>query len=104
MYAGSKLSLVKEADITKVFEVRDLEEFTEEWLLEQLALRKWSDAQVKLVCAIIGSTFCIFEHFLIVNIFYLKFLAAIDFFSNRLPFHLKALMTTRCKWNLVTKL
>ena len=40
MYAGSKLSLVKEADITKVFEVRDLEEFTEEWLLEQLALRK----------------------------------------------------------------
>jgi hypothetical protein len=40
MYAGSKLSLVKEADITKVFELRDLEELTEEWLLEQLALRK----------------------------------------------------------------
>lgn len=40
MYAGSKLSLVKEADITKVFELRDLEELTEEWLLEKLSLRK----------------------------------------------------------------
>ncbi len=40
MYAGSKLSLVKEADITKVFELRDIEELTEEWLIEQLALRK----------------------------------------------------------------
>ena len=40
MYAGSKLSLVKEAGITKVFEFRDLEDFTEEWLIEQLQLRK----------------------------------------------------------------
>jgi hypothetical protein len=40
MYAGSKLSLVKDAEITKVFEIRDIDELTEEWLLEQLALRK----------------------------------------------------------------
>ena len=26
MYAGTKLSLVKEADLTKVFEIRDLED------------------------------------------------------------------------------
>jgi hypothetical protein len=39
MYAGSKLSLVKEAEITKVFELRDLEDFSEKWLLEQLSLR-----------------------------------------------------------------
>ena len=32
MYAGTKLSLVKEADLTKVFEIRDLEELTDEWL------------------------------------------------------------------------
>ena len=39
MYAGSKLSLVKEAGVTKVFELRDTEELTEPWLLEQLSLR-----------------------------------------------------------------
>ena len=36
MYAGSKLSLVKEADLTKVYEIRELEELTEEWLVEKL--------------------------------------------------------------------
>lgn len=36
MYAGSKLSLQKELDITKVFEIRELEEFTEEWLMSKL--------------------------------------------------------------------
>ena len=32
MYAGTKLPLVKEAGITKVFEIRDLDELTDEWL------------------------------------------------------------------------
>ena len=32
MYAGTKLPLVKEAGITKVYEIRDLEELTDEWL------------------------------------------------------------------------
>jgi len=36
MYAGSKLSLQKEMDITKVFELRELEELTEEWLMSKL--------------------------------------------------------------------
>ena len=36
MYAGTKLSLVKEADLTKVFEIRDLEELTDEWLRSKL--------------------------------------------------------------------
>jgi len=36
MYAGSKLSLVKEAELTKVFEIRCLEELTEEWLHSKL--------------------------------------------------------------------
>ena len=36
MYAGSKLSLVKETDLTKVYEVRELEELTDEWLVEKL--------------------------------------------------------------------
>jgi len=36
MYAGSKLSLQKELDLTKVFEVRELEELTEEWLMGKL--------------------------------------------------------------------
>uniref|UniRef100_T1IWW3 ADF-H domain-containing protein n=1 Tax=Strigamia maritima TaxID=126957 RepID=T1IWW3_STRMM len=39
MYAGTKLSLVKEADLTKVFEIRLLEELTEEWLHEKLGKR-----------------------------------------------------------------
>ncbi|XP_077997947.1 glia maturation factor beta-like [Glandiceps talaboti] len=37
MYAGSKLNLVKETGLTKVFEVRQVEELTEEWLNEKLA-------------------------------------------------------------------
>ena len=36
MYAGSKLALVKEAEIAKVYELRELEEFTDEWLEEKL--------------------------------------------------------------------
>ena len=32
MYAGTKLPLVKEAGITKVFEIRELDELTNEWL------------------------------------------------------------------------
>lgn len=32
MYAGTKLSLVKEAELTKVFEIRDLDELDDEWL------------------------------------------------------------------------
>ncbi|KAF0292078.1 Glia maturation factor beta [Amphibalanus amphitrite] len=36
MYAGSKLSLVKEADLTKVYEVRELEELTDDWIVEKL--------------------------------------------------------------------
>jgi len=39
MYAGTKLALVKEADLTKVFEIRLLEELTEEWLHEKLGKR-----------------------------------------------------------------
>jgi Cofilin/tropomyosin-type actin-binding protein len=36
MYAGTKLALVKEAELTKVFEIRELEELTEEWLHSKL--------------------------------------------------------------------
>lgn len=36
MYAGSKLGLVREAEATKVFEIRDLEELTTEWLNQKL--------------------------------------------------------------------
>ena len=36
MYAGTKLSLVKAAEITKVYEIRDLEELTDEWLEQKL--------------------------------------------------------------------
>jgi len=36
MYAGSKLSLVKEVSLTKVYEIRELEELTDEWLAEKL--------------------------------------------------------------------
>ena len=32
MYAGTKLPLVKEAGITKVFEIRELDELSDEWL------------------------------------------------------------------------
>ncbi|XP_054462003.1 glia maturation factor gamma isoform X1 [Anoplopoma fimbria] len=36
MYAGSKSQLVKEAELTKVFETRNAEELTEDWLKKQL--------------------------------------------------------------------
>ncbi len=36
MYAGSKLLLQKTVDCSKVFEVRELEEFDEDWLVEKL--------------------------------------------------------------------
>ncbi|XP_023704032.1 glia maturation factor beta [Cryptotermes secundus] len=36
MYAGTKLALQKEADLTRVYEVRELDELTEEWLREKL--------------------------------------------------------------------
>ncbi|CAH1801707.1 unnamed protein product [Owenia fusiformis] len=37
LYAGSKLELVNTLQLTKAFELRDLEEFTEEWLKKKLA-------------------------------------------------------------------
>jgi len=40
MYAGSKLNVVKELGLTKVFELRSVEEFTKEWLEEKLAFFK----------------------------------------------------------------
>ena len=40
IYAGTKTSLVNQVQFTKVFELRDVEEFTEEWLLEKLKLFK----------------------------------------------------------------
>jgi hypothetical protein len=36
MYAGTKLALQKEAGLTRVYEVRELEELTEDWLQEKL--------------------------------------------------------------------
>lgn len=36
LYAGMKLVLQREAELTKVFEVRELEELTEDWLKEKL--------------------------------------------------------------------
>ncbi|XP_064601831.1 glia maturation factor gamma-like [Liolophura sinensis] len=36
MYAGSKTQLVTDLKATKVFELRSSDEFTEEWLIEQL--------------------------------------------------------------------
>ncbi|XP_005987866.3 glia maturation factor beta [Latimeria chalumnae] len=38
MYAGSKTGLVLKAELTKVFEIRNTEELTEEWLKEKLSL------------------------------------------------------------------
>uniref|UniRef100_A0A1B6LI11 ADF-H domain-containing protein n=1 Tax=Graphocephala atropunctata TaxID=36148 RepID=A0A1B6LI11_9HEMI len=37
MYAGTKLALQKEADLTRVYEVRELDEMTDEWLMEKLS-------------------------------------------------------------------
>ncbi|PIK44703.1 Glia maturation factor beta [Apostichopus japonicus] len=39
MYAGSKTSLINETKMTKIFECRDVEELTEEWLRSQLGIR-----------------------------------------------------------------
>ncbi|XP_060516673.1 glia maturation factor beta [Cylas formicarius] len=36
MYAGSKIALQKEADVSRAYEVRELEDLTEEWLLSKL--------------------------------------------------------------------
>jgi len=36
MYAGSKLSLVNQMELQNVFEIRELEELTEEWLTSKL--------------------------------------------------------------------
>ena len=36
MYAGSKLSLQKEINLTRVYELRELEELTEQWLVDKL--------------------------------------------------------------------
>lgn len=36
MYSGSKTALVRELEATKVFELRSVEEMTEEWLIEKL--------------------------------------------------------------------
>lgn len=36
MYAGSKNKLVQKAELTKVFEIRNTEDLTEEWLNEKL--------------------------------------------------------------------
>lgn len=36
MYAGSKMSLQREFQLTRAYEVRELEELTEEWLLGKL--------------------------------------------------------------------
>uniref|UniRef100_A0A3Q3AAB4 Glia maturation factor n=1 Tax=Kryptolebias marmoratus TaxID=37003 RepID=A0A3Q3AAB4_KRYMA len=37
MYAGSKNRLVQAAELTKVFETRNVDDLTEEWLKNQLA-------------------------------------------------------------------
>ena len=37
MYAGSKLYLVNKAQLQHVFEIRELEEMGEEWLVNKLA-------------------------------------------------------------------
>lgn len=39
MYAGSKHSLINETKMTKIFELRNLEELTEEWLRGRLGIR-----------------------------------------------------------------
>lgn len=36
MYAGSKNALQTEAELTRSFEIRELEDLTEEWLLQKL--------------------------------------------------------------------
>nr|XP_022901911.1 glia maturation factor beta [Onthophagus taurus] len=36
MYAGSKMGLQRCAEMSRTYEIRELEDFTEEWLLEKL--------------------------------------------------------------------
>lgn len=36
MYAGTKKALQTVADLTRVYEIRELDELTEEWLKEKL--------------------------------------------------------------------
>jgi len=36
MYAGTKLALKKEANLTRVYEFQELDELTEQWLQEKL--------------------------------------------------------------------
>lgn len=36
MYAGTKIALQREAELTRVYEIRELDELTEEWLIEKL--------------------------------------------------------------------
>lgn len=36
MYAGTKIALQREANLTRSYEVRELDELTEEWLKEQI--------------------------------------------------------------------
>ena len=36
MYAGTKQALQQEADLSKTYEIRELEDLTEEWLKENL--------------------------------------------------------------------
>ncbi|KAL1512501.1 hypothetical protein ABEB36_002084 [Hypothenemus hampei] len=36
MYAGSKLALQKEAEVSRAYEIRELEDLTEDWLLSKL--------------------------------------------------------------------
>ena len=36
LYAGTKMALQKECSLTRSFDIRELEELTEEWLLEKL--------------------------------------------------------------------
>ena len=40
MHVGTKLALQKEVDLTKVYEVQELVELTEQWLQEKLC--KWT--------------------------------------------------------------
>ncbi|XP_055352166.1 glia maturation factor gamma-like [Paramacrobiotus metropolitanus] len=37
LYAGSKTALINELHLTKTFELREVHDFTQEWLLEQLS-------------------------------------------------------------------
>lgn len=44
LYARSKLLLQKEADLTRSYEIRDIEDFTEDWLREKL---QWTKAYTR---------------------------------------------------------